>query len=63
MLIYQQYLEDTKQTDKHSETNAVKVLSKTQLIEAKQVDHVFNEMSLSSILSHPLIVRLTSKIN
>jgi hypothetical protein len=38
---------------------AVKILSKQMLIKAKQVDHVFNEMSLMSSLNHPFIVSKT----
>mmetsp|Transcript_40453 Transcript_40453/g.38940 ORF Transcript_40453/g.38940 Transcript_40453/m.38940 type:complete len:120 (+) Transcript_40453:36-395(+) len=35
---------------------AVKILSKQALIDAKQVDHVYNEMNLTSKLVHPFIV-------
>ena len=35
---------------------AIKILSKHQIIKAKQVDHVFNEMLLQSTLNHPFIV-------
>jgi serine/threonine protein kinase len=42
---------------------AVKILSKQMLIKAKQVDHVFNEMSLMTSLNHPFIVSLLLDIS
>lgn len=35
---------------------AIKILSKHQIIKAKQVDHVFNEMCIQATLNHPFIV-------
>lgn len=43
---------------KRVEFYAIKILSKSSLIKAKQVDHVFNEMTLQQQLKHPFIVRL-----
>ena len=43
--------------ENREELVAVKILSKQMLIEAKQVDHVFNEMTLTAQLDHPFIVR------
>ena len=37
---------------------AIKILSKYQIMEAKQVDHVFNEMNIHRSLNHPFIVNL-----
>jgi serine/threonine protein kinase len=37
---------------------AVKILSKSAIIKAKQVDHVYNEMALQQQLNHPFIVNL-----
>ena len=39
---------------------AVKILSKGALIKAKQVDHVYNEISLQLQLKHPFIVSYSS---
>jgi protein kinase A len=37
---------------------AIKILSKSAIIKAKQVDHVFNEMALQQSLNHPFIANL-----
>ena len=45
-----------KKDGKKVEFYAVKILSKHQIMKAKQVDHVFNEMTLQQQLRHPFIV-------
>ena len=53
-----------KKDTKKVEFYAVKILSKHQIMKAKQVDHVFNEMTLQQQLRHPFIVTyLCLKLN
>eukprot|EP00347_Sterkiella_histriomuscorum_P011544 403372049 len=47
-----------KKDTKKVEFYAVKILSKHQIMKAKQVDHVFNEMTLQQQLRHPFIVNM-----
>lgn len=51
-------LSKTKDTKDSEKLYAVKILSKYQLIRNKQVDHVFNEMTLQQQIKHPFIVSL-----
>lgn len=44
------------QQEKESNYLAVKILSKHQLIAAKQADHIFNEISILQSVRHPFIV-------
>ena len=51
-----------KQETKKTVFYAVKILSKSSLIKAKQVDHVLNEMTLQEQLDHPFIVSIHSSL-
>lgn len=43
-------------TETRTKFFAMKILSKNSIIKAKQVDHVFNEMTLQQQIQHPFIV-------
>lgn len=46
---------------KHKKTNKIyvlKMLKKAEIIRLKQVDHIFSEYNILSILNHPFIVEL-----
>lgn len=48
----------TSTTEDDIQLCAIKILSKSAIIKAKQVDHVFNEMALQQSLNHPFIANL-----
>jgi hypothetical protein len=45
---------------KEVEFKAIKILSKKAVMDAKQVDHVYNEIALQPQLKHPFLVRYFS---
>ena len=43
---------------KTNKTYVMKILKKNEIIKQKQVDHVYSEYNILSILNHPFIVQL-----